>query len=327
MRKSFASVTLAVAASLLGCGDLYRVTAHSTTEPNGIPFFVMKGVCVQETVNAVPYYLVTLKTSKGTSPLSSDSVKISSAGYKSADFVTLLGELDKQTPDFDSVQRAWTLLKTRQSFDPYTQNAGEFQLSNSSKVTSAVDYSQAYDINQKKPLSGTANAAFKIGQTGTLTEVSGQVEDTTLSTILSALPLSDLIKSAAGIAVKTGAAAAQPPEAVKFSLEEEERMKTTTYSKTYVMTSDNPNCQVGKALTNTDGVSMVLADIGAKDASAKPAAAKEENSIGLSGSISLPKALFPNPSPQNSSATSDGASGATGSTGAAGNDSSKKKPK
>lgn len=327
MRSVFVLVVVAITVTVSGCGNLYRVTAHSASDPQGIPFFAMKGVCVQETVRAVPYYLITLKISKASSPISADTVKISTTGHKSADFTALLDELDKQTPDLDTVLRAWSALKERQSFDPYTQNIGESMLSNKTKVASVVDYSQEYDINQRKPLSGTANAAFKLGQNGTLTEVSGQVQDTTLSTILSALPLSDLIKSAAGIAVKAGAAAAQPPEPVKFSLEQEERLKTTTYSKTSPISADDPNCKTGSPLTkDTTDTSMAVADVGAKDANAKPPATKDDSSIGISGTISLPKALLPSPStPATPPKDSSGGSAATDNSGNTTKDSSKGK--
>jgi hypothetical protein len=314
--------------SVLGCGDLYRVTAHNTSAPGGIPFFAMKGVCVQETVYGVPYYLITLKISVGSSPVSSDNVNISTNGHKSADFRTLLNELDKPAPDLGTVQDAWSALKQRQSFDPYVENTGEVQLSNKTKVSNVVDYSQGYDINQRKPISGTANAAFKVGENGTLTEVSGQVEDNTLSTVLSALPLSDLIKSAAGIATKVGSAEAQKPEVVKFSLEQEERLRTTTYSRTSDVSAADANCKTGKAIERTaENVSMVVADVGAKDANNKPAATKDENAVGISGTISLPKALFPSPDASNKAAKDSSNGSTTGNDGNSGKASSKNSDK
>lgn len=296
MYMSSVPILLVLTVSSLGCGDLYRIKAHNATTPGGIPFFAMSGACLQQTVRANPYYLLTLKITVESGPVSSDTVKLSPAGHASADFQALLNELDKGTPDLGSVQTAWSFLKQRQSFDPHTETAGEFILSNSSKVVPIVDYAHEYDINSRKPLSGSASSSFKIGSNGTLTDAQAQVQDNTLSTILSALPLSDLIKTAAGIAAKAGAAAAQNPETAKFSLEQEERLITTTYSITSPLTAADPYCKTGPALTSTtSGASLLVADVGAKDASGK-AAPKEDTSIGISGTITLPKSLLAAPS-------------------------------
>ena len=156
---------------------------------------------------------------------------MSKTGHQSSDFAALMAELEKQQPDFTSVQQAWNLLKQHQPFDPYTENDGQFVLRDTSKVTTIVDYAHTpYSLNEHKPLAGSVSADYKLNSDGTLAEAQGQVQEQTLSTILGALPISDLIKSAAGVATKAGAAAAQQPEPVQFSLEQEERIVTKTYS-------------------------------------------------------------------------------------------------
>jgi hypothetical protein len=310
MKSRWAFVLVPLLAILIGCGDVYRVRVHNAASPSGIPFYSSSGACTQETVYANPYYLVTLKVSGPSGVLLSDSVKLSNRGHKSSDFSELTKELEKPQPDFGTVEAAWILLKQRQAFDPYTESEGQFLLRNASKLTTVVDYGHPYSLNERKPLAGSVSADYKLNPDGTLGEAQGQVQEDTLSTILSALPLGDLIKSAAGIATKTGAAAGQPPEPVHFSLEQEERMRTMTYSRTISYVA---NCPTGSALVASDGISTSVADIGAKDVSGKADGVKDDSSIGISGTISLPKGLLPKPS------KSDG----TGSGAAQSGDSSK----
>jgi len=293
MRKLFLLMLPTLAAGLAGCGELYKVRVHKPTDPSGIPFYSVSGACTQETVYVTPYFLVTLNIVGASGVQLSDSVKLSTAGHSSADFRALVGELSKSEPESGAVQTAWNLVKQRQSFDPYTADTGRFLLSNISKLSSTVDYSHQYSINQRKPLSGSANADYKLSSDGTLAEAQGQVQDDTLATILGALPLSDLIKSAAGITAAAGAAAAKPAQPAHFTLEQQERMIARTYSRTTAYTQ---NCPVPAAIAvNSQGAGMVLSDLGPKDLIGKVEAGKREDGadVGISGTISIPKALLP----------------------------------
>ncbi len=276
---------------LTGC-SLYQVGVHKPASPSGIPFFAAEGACTQETAYANPYYLLTLKFTGSSGLLFSDSVKLSKAGYSSDDFKALVAELSKPQPDTGSVQKAWNLLKQENPFDPHTETGDQFLLKNTRKAIAIVDYANHYSLNQRRPLAGSASADFKLNSDGTLSEAQAQVQDDTLTTILGTLPLSDLIKSAAGITSKTGNAEAQVAEPVKFSLEQEERLWVTTYSET---TDYKANCPVGAALTEKAGVGVAKMDIGAKDLGVKTEGDKksDDSSIGVSGTISLPKSLLP----------------------------------
>jgi hypothetical protein len=115
-----------------------------------------------------------------------------------------------------SVINAWSDLKRKDRFDPWKQNEDRILLENTSSLTSVVDHSTRYSINQSRPFSGSSNGDFKLGADGTLNEASGQVQDNTFSTILSALPVFTLITSATGTATKSGAASNEPANEVKF---------------------------------------------------------------------------------------------------------------
>jgi len=334
MKRSRASLAIGITLALIltGCGEVYHVRAHNPQKPAGIPFYSIAGACVQETVYATPYYLVTLKISGSSGALLSDTTKLSTAGRNSPDMRGLISELSKPQPDSGTIQTAWANLKERWSLDPTLQandpnvQPVQFLLRNSSKAISTVDYGHEYSINQQKPFAGSASSDYKLSSDGTLSEAQGQVEDKTLETVVGALPLSDLIKSAAGIASKTGTAGATELEPVHFSLEQEERVRTTTYTLTSAYSA---NCPTGAALSSTTaGVSTTNADVGAKDLNGSSDNSKkaDDSSIGISGTITLPKTLLQQKPSDGSPTTKPTPSGAGGTDNSKkeGNDSGKK---
>jgi hypothetical protein len=293
IRRNWAAVLLC--SSLCGCGSLFHVVKFDPNKPQGIPFYVKQGVCVHQTVYANRYWQLTLKVTSESGIGTEDVIKIKEVDHIGHDFNALLHELEKPSPDTDSVVNAWTALK-RSQFDPWSQSDGRVALENSSSLTNVVDYSVRYSINQKKPLAGSSNADFKLGSDGTLNETSGQTQDNTLSTILSALPVSTLITSAAGVATKTGAAANESAKVVKFSLMQEQRYIKTVYSQS-VVASDSI-CTVGKELTEADqNISTSRSDVGS-NSNPNNSGQNDSDSITVSGTIKLPK-------PVQTSATAD----------------------
>jgi hypothetical protein len=172
-----------------------------------------------------------------------------------------------------------------------------------------VDYEHHYTLNAKTPLAGSVKTDYKLNSDGTLTEVTGEVQNDTFSTILSALPISDLIKSAAGIAPKAaavGVAAVRPKVVYAFELTIEPRFIKKTYSS-YV--DFDFGCPVAAKLT--DG-SLTVEDIGA-DTTKPDSKDGTDNTISVTGSIKLPKATATGggsgtatPSPQVSPQTTGG---------------------
>jgi hypothetical protein len=63
---------------------------------------------------------------------------------------------------------------------------------------------------------GSASATTKLATDGTLSEGTAQIEDRTLSTLVSAIPSTDLIKNAAGIKI----AATAPTSSYELKIEE-----------------------------------------------------------------------------------------------------------
>jgi hypothetical protein len=218
---------------------------------------------------------------------------------------SVLDQLATDTPDESTVAHAWSNLKLAK-IDPFTDTTTMYFLANGTSATSVVDYSTAYAINQNKPLSGTASVDFHLATDGTLSEAQAQVEDTTFSTIVSALPISTLITSAAGIASKAGAAADQPKLKEKFQLIQEQRFVKRTLSK---MSSFASNCPVAPPLALTDQTAwMALTDSGALDApNASPDASASTDSISINGTIKLPKSITGQAAPAADAANKQGA--------------------
>ncbi len=82
----------------------------------------------------------------------------------------------------------------KQAFD------GEPEVSaNRILVDMVLDTSRIYYLNSSVPLVGSATTSFELSSDQTLTKGSATVEDKTLSTILSALPLKELVAKGLGI--------------------------------------------------------------------------------------------------------------------------------
>jgi len=278
---------LPLCASIAGCGSMLKVKPFDPAKPAGVPFFVKQGACNHTSAYGNPYWSLTLKVSNDSGTVAMETLDINNSAHGGQDFNGLLHELEKATPDQDSVMNAWDALKRRDRFDPWKQNEDRILIENSSSPTSVVDYSTKYAINQSKPFSGSSNVDFKLSPDGTLTEASAQVQDNTFATIVSALPISSLITSAAGIATKAGAAANEKPKEVKFSLTQEQRYIKTVYSQMTV--ANQAVCTVGKPLSESDqNIGTSIVDVGTSSTQAE-GQDKNSDSITVTGTIKLPK--------------------------------------
>jgi hypothetical protein len=316
IRKCSTGVLLLLCLSFCGCGNLLRVRKFDPNNPQGVPFFVKHGVCVQQTVYANPYWRLTLTYSPSKGQTTLQTILVSEAVYNGPDFSALAATLAQQpAPDSHSVLTAWDDLKNASKFDPWADLKGQRLLANSSSLTTEVDYQTAYAINQKKPFSGSSQADFKLAADGTLNEASGQVQDNTLATIASALPISSLITSAAGIVTPVGKAANEEKVPATFVLKQEQR---------YIKIVDSQNtlasqgfCPVGKPLKQgDDNVAIAMTDVGSTDTSDTVPQDKNTDSISISGTIKLPKSLQPATPAQSatdgSKMANDGASSSKG---------------
>lgn len=181
----------------------------------GVPFYVVGYRCQHTTVWLQPVYIVTFSATSSDGKLIPprirflgrrefedgnvhsilSAIKNSSAGSVAGDQYQILLDGFRSIEGFNPM-----------SFDPMkiltpgSREANEVLLvSNSVAPERYVDARTVYFYNVNKPFVGPASAEIGLSNEGILSKASGQAEDKTLPTILSALPISDLIKGAAGI--------------------------------------------------------------------------------------------------------------------------------
>ena len=285
----------------LGCATAYRV--HRVADPaklDGIPFYGKTAKCLQTTVYLYPYYRITFQTLSGDKVLGTLTANLSTDAYRSADTQGFLGILRKKPPlsddDITKASDYWSKIDAA-SEDPYSKvlpkmdaqgkpvqqtSSGLFLISNTATVKVLVDYDNEYALNAKAPLAGSVNAAYKLSEDGTLTEGSAQVQD--LATIGGLFPISDLIKSAAGVATKAATALApEAPGSVIFQAVVEKRALKISYLK--LLEDFELGCSAKAALAPSSSDNVTIEDVGPDSPAAKD---DKSNSISVSGKITLP---------------------------------------
>jgi hypothetical protein len=159
-------------------------------------------------------------------------------------------------------------------------STNSFVASDSITAYAYVDYQNPYTLNVLRPIVGSASATTKLATDGTLSEGTAQIEDKTLSTLLSAIPSTDLIKNAAGIA-----AAAALTSSYELKIEEKAVKFTWTYHDPATHSACEKDAQLVSDPPTTGKPDLVVEEAGGEK---KPA--DDSNTVKVSGSIQLPKA-------------------------------------
>lgn len=284
----------------------------TSTKLNGVPFYVKVAKCKQETSWLQPFYTLTLKktsifsfvdekaakakdpNAKPPAPVvrfTATKVLSLSAFSSSGDVRTLNAMLAKpgpvDLPQAGVIENAWKNISNLPDYVPLA--VGEDALVNSSNVVqvtntampeAVVDYSRVYYFNAPRPWVGTSQLDAKLASDATLTEASAQVQGQTLSTILSALPISTLLTNAAGAGA--AAAATLPAEAVQEKFQYEMTTVEDGYSHTHSRYTQY-------ALPCPVAAGGVKADYALTIQSSALAAKKDEsNTVKVNGTIVLP---------------------------------------
>ena len=266
---------------LTGCG-LYVVKKSTAGDHHGIPFYVKTAGCKREIVRLKPYYLLTLTTKTGEKSSQSESTFICKQHVASSEFHALLDEARAGS----DVSASWGAVKNLTcdlTAEPFAGSANSFIASDTISNYAYVDYQNTYTLNVRRPIIGSASATTKLATDGTLSEATAQIEDKTLSTLISALPTSDLIKGAAGIAP----AVAFAPNLNPYELKIDE--KAVKFTWTYYDPGTHGACEQDAKLTSNPPNSGTP-DLAVEDASAPKKPADDGNTVKVSGSIQLPKA-------------------------------------
>lgn len=277
---------------LYGCGSAFRVR-QGTNKVDGIPFYVKEAKCLHKEVLVMPYYRLTLQTLEGQKVTGSETATVSGAYYLTDKTALELTSLINGTMDVSSKSAEdqlkmlagdWKDIKAAGATDVYAKVADEkwlkYLVSNSSDPKIFVNYDKTYYLNTSNPLSGSTKADYKLAGDGTLTEASAEITNDTFKTIVSALPISDLIKSAAGIGLASKSVGGR-----NIQLKAENRLLKITKFQTIPF---EPGCPDKGDFQSSPPVGTLIEDVGADTATAT-ANKGEDNSITVSGKIVLPK--------------------------------------
>jgi hypothetical protein len=290
------SVCVASLLVVLGCGSVMRVR-QGGNKIEGIPFYGKEAKCVHQQVEVMPYYRLTLQTLDGEKVTGSQTATVSEAYYLTdpvaVQFVSLINgtaDVSSQTAEEQqkTLVRDWETIKKQGTNDVYQKAADgtwpKHVVANSSSPKIYVNYATVYYLNAKVPFAGSAKADYKLASDGTLTEASSEITEETFKTALGALPISDLIKSAAGIGVASKAVGGKTVQ-----LKAERRLVKITNSQTIGF---EPGCPDQGGFQSTPAIGTLVEDVGGDTpAQTKP----EDNSITVSGKIVLPKSSTTSP--------------------------------
>lgn len=277
---------------LVGCMSSVRVyRSNSLTEqPRGIPFYVKTGVCKQETTWLEPQYILTYESKAGAASRGPLEKVLNRSEFLNQEVQTFIADPSNTAllrRIFDD-PRAYPGPNSINESDPASITGQEMlgnwmRVSNTGAVEAVVDYADVFYLNSARPLAGTTQVDAKLAADGTLTEGSAQLNDQTLATIASTI--SSLVSSATTAAKFVG---------LDAQVEIKITVKTRVYKHTH---SQYPS--LGKSATPATcpalaggvfGGSFAVTEV-ADSAGAKPTAG--DNTIGISGSIVLPKSATP----------------------------------
>jgi hypothetical protein len=277
---------ITITMALAGCGSVLQVTRatpplpakslencqndknHSCDLP-GVPFYTVGYRCLHTTVWLQPVYAATLVVTASDGKYIPPITKFFGRKefYNPTTQQALNGaKAASKSPieDYKPIMDAFSNLKdidplafdTTKILVPGSLEGQEVLLAtNSIAPERYVDANTVLYYNVKKPWSGTANAEIDLNAEGILSKASGQVQDNTLATILSALPISDLIKGASGFGAMAALQIAPATMNNKTTYKLDLQIQTTIYKHTHskVDSTEKPPCSSVATLVGADG--------------------------------------------------------------------------
>jgi hypothetical protein len=189
-----------------GC-SIYSVSTDSANK--GIPILVKKPVLYQETKIGQTHWHVKFEMKEGgktyTSPKVPIDIVASWDAYGALETIRLNIENDKNISPDNFDQEVFSHLRSYVSVfsgcgtgpeasAPPCVKAGEYAIVMENKAVVVSELSrQQYYINTKRPWIGSASAAIKLAQDGTMTDAQSEVEDKTVETMLSVVPVASYL--------------------------------------------------------------------------------------------------------------------------------------
>lgn len=276
----------------IACTTPVFIVHNNSTGANvdGIPFYIKKAKCLHQSVYVVPYYQITLQKMIDSKVDVASTITISSQMYQSKVMQNFLASILKSTEtEFKNKLTSWNDFNE----DPYAMitandtNWPKYLVTNNSAFVTFVDYGNTYTLNAKTPLVGTANITYKLNDDGTLSDGSGQIQEQTLSTVLSAV--TDTFKTAVSVSGRgAGTKATEQEQNITLQAVVEKRFLKETLSRYETF-------QVGCG-TNGDVVAanydtLIEEVTGDSTKDKKSSETADDNSVKFNGTVTLPKSL------------------------------------
>jgi hypothetical protein len=287
---------------LSGCATFQVKKGTNHSKVPGIPFYVKQGACKHQTVYLEPYYIITLTLKYSDKSTISSSGVLSKSEFESQpvqQIRSIVGEKAKLgQKEVDRLLPLWTTHVKGKTYNPYRPEnsiapADKVTLSNTLTPEIFVSYKDddQYFYNVDRPAIGSVQADIKLGADGTLSEASAQVEDKTISTILSLFPVSDLVKSAVipPVSAALSETLGGPEGATVVEVELKTERKGVKFTRTTFDLNNKPPCLVptNTLAEVTERYSLTVEDVGGGE---KP---DDSNNISVNGTIKLPKDKTP----------------------------------
>jgi hypothetical protein len=283
---------------------------ENKTNVDGIPFYIKVARCKQETSWIQPFYTLTLKKTVKFKFLDEDAAKKAAAKlpesivtsatktlnltkFRNDEVQNLRALLSKpgiaSKPESDLIEAKWKTISGWSDYVPLSEKEDVLvksedvvEVSNTSAPDTLVDYSRVYYYNTPRPWVGSSQVDAKLAADGTLSEGSSQVQSQTLSTIISALPISALLSKAAGIGAAAGPGpGVQIEQTVQYELTIQEDAYKHTHAR-YV--KFGLPCALEKDGVKSDYALTI--DTSGQGSSKKD----DDNTVKVNGAIVLPKA-------------------------------------
>ena len=258
---------------------------QGTTKLGGVPFYRLAGSCTQETVYLETIYHLAIQVPKQgeTAPIVLMQKSIPESVYLSAEMQQVRDAVAATTPSLNTIKTRFNGLP---AYTP-TATPERVLVANTAKADTYVDYGSVHYLNVSRPGIGSAAATAKLNPNGTLSEGAAEVEDKTAEVILGAFPIKEAvlgILSGAGLSMMIEGADDKTPRPVQLVV------TALPFKHTYSRTeSANPPCTVLTALPRTDENGKDLPASFRREPVAGASGEKDDNAIGFTGKIVLPK--------------------------------------
>jgi hypothetical protein len=205
MRVLKASVLMGPLLLLTGCLSIYDVR-QGQNKVAGVPFYSKTAHCRHKTIWLEPVYTLSLQAQRLPAvpgqplppPEGVATVSLGQTAYgeikANQALPNLIQKLTTDQLSLDDALQRFNALTAGLAQPLKGRRPDDFLLAGNARMADAVvDYSRAYTYNVRRPWAGTTSATLKLNSDGTLGEATAEIEDKTLETFASLIPLKEFL--------------------------------------------------------------------------------------------------------------------------------------